>query len=128
MKRLLTIVAITAALAGCAAGPQLPLQYATLKLIERDAVTADAVIDRTERLQALIDADAELTLVDLQSRAREIVGYDTLPASDRLLIDALMGDVSYDLGVDVESPLSDEHRRAIQKRLEWIAQAAVMAD
>ena len=128
MKHLITIIAITAALAGCAAGHQLPLQYGTLKLIERDAVTAEAVIDRTERLQALIDADADLTLVGLQTRAREIVGYDSLPASDRLLIDALMGDVSYDLGVDVESPLSNEHRLAITQRLEWIAQAAAMAD
>ena len=126
--RIIFAIAASVALYGCAASPQLPLQYATLKLIERDAVTADAVIDRTERLQALIDADAELTLVDLQSRAREIVGYDSLPPSDRLLIDALMGDVSYDLGVDVESSLSDEQRRNIAQRLEWIAQAAAMAD
>lgn len=128
MLRVLMIMAAVLSLTACATSPQLPLQYATLKLIERDTVTADAVIDRTERLQALLDADAELTLVDLQSRAREIVGYEALPASDRLLVDALIGDVSYDLGVEIEASLSDEHRRAIQKRLEWIAQAAAMAE
>ena len=115
-------------LTACVVSPQLPYQYATLKLIERDAVTADAVIDRVERVRTLLDNDHELSVIDLEAQIKSIVGYSALPASDRLLVDALMGDLSHDLGIDVDTPLTDEHRHHLRQRLEWIAQAAAMAD
>lgn len=123
---LATLIAL--ALTACASSPQLPYQFATLKLIESERVTADQVIERAERINALIDNDHQVSVVDLETQIKDIVGYSALPASDRLLIDALMGDLSYDLGVDVDSPLGDEHRDQLRQRLEWIAQAAAMAD
>lgn len=125
MLCLLTAVLV---LSACVVSPQLPYQYATLKLIERDTVTAEAVMDRVERVQALLDNEHELTVIDLDQQVKQIVGYSALPASDRLLIDALIGDLSHDLGISIDSPLTDEHRERLRQRLEWIAQAAAMAD
>lgn len=127
MKTLLAIV-VMLALSACAASPQLPHQYATLKLIESDRVTADAVIDRVDRVEALLDSEQDISILDLEAQIKHIVGYSALPASDRLLVDALMGDLSFDLGVDIDTPLTDEHRAHLRQRLEWIAQAAAMAE
>ncbi len=125
---LLTILLSVLVLSACAASPQLPYQYATLKLIERDTVTADSVMDRVERVQALLNSEHELSVIDIEAQIKHIVGYSALPASDRLLIDALMGDLSHDLGIGIDTPLTDEHRAHVRQRLEWIAQAAAMAE
>ena len=61
---LMTVLFLTA----CATGPQLPYQYATLKLIESDTVTADAVMDRVERVHALLGADHDISVLDLESQ------------------------------------------------------------
>lgn len=128
MKTIVLILALVAVLSACVSSPQLPYAYATLKLIESERVTADAVIDRVDRIQDLLHAEHDVSVMDLEAQIKHIVGYSALPASDRLLIDALMGDMSFDLGVDIDSPLSDEHRHMLSQRLEWIAQAAMMAD
>lgn len=113
----------TVLLFGCgSAPPQLPTQYATLKLIERGAVTPAEVIERVERVRGLITEGA--ALVELGGQVREAIGYTSLAPSDRLLVDAILGDVSTRLSVPVDVPLSPEAIATLTQTLDWIEQAA----
>src|SRR5690554_7547855 len=79
--KLLLAAAFALSLAACASNPQLPVQYATLKLLEGEHVTQEAVLDRVERVRALLEgasvgADA----------IYDAIGWDSLAPSDRLLV------------------------------------------
>jgi len=119
-----TIIAIVAAMfiTACATNPQLPTQYATLKLIESERVSADDVIERVERVRVLIDMNVAISMSEIESA----IDWQSLAPSDRLLVAALIGDL--DAEFQSPEPFSEEVREAILERLEWIAQAAAMAE
>lgn len=120
-----TLLAVAVAILwGCASPPQLPIQYATMKLIERGAVTAEDVQTRVNRVRHLVDDG--LTLTELGERVRGVVGYTKLEPSDRLLVDAILGDVAHRLDIGFGAPLDDQHREAIHEALDWIEQAAAL--
>lgn len=115
-------------MAACATTPEVRLgyQYATLKLIENETVTADVVIDRVDRVSALLEADQHILFGYFIDRVKLEVGYAQLAPSDRLLVDAILGDAQLDLNVFHDSLLTDAHRLAINQRLGWIRDAAAM--
>ena len=107
---------------GCVSYPQLPVQYATMKLIERGTVTPEEVQERVSRVRGLV-VDG-ITLSELGQRVRGAIGYTKLDPSDRLLVDAILGDIAHRLDVGFESPIDDAHKDAILEALDWIDQAA----
>lgn len=119
--RQLIIAALGFLLLGCTTTSSLPTQYLTLKLIESEHVTAPAVVERVERVRVLMDFKVAISGQELATA----IDWDSLAMSDRLLVAALFGD----LEVDFESPapFSDELRAQILQRLDWIEQAARMA-
>lgn len=112
------------AMHGCVTAPQLPVQYATMKLIENGTADSDEVILQVERVRELITEG--VTLADLGSRVRDVINYSRLPPSDRLLIDAILGDISHRLDIGFSVPISESHKDAILEALDWIDQAAAL--
>lgn len=120
-----TLISICmAAMIGCTPTSSLPAQYATIKLIERGTATSSQVLERTNRVRTLLDGS--ITLSYLGSRVRDEVGYSLLMPSDRLIIDAVLGDVAQVLAVRQDVPLSTETKISIIKILSDIDRAAVM--
>lgn len=122
--RVATLALAAFLLWGCVSHPQLPVQYATMKLIERGAVTPGEVQTRVNRVRHLVDDG--LTLTDLGERVRGVVGYTKLEPSDRLLVDAILGDVAHRLDIGFGVPIDDQQREAIHEALDWIEQAAAL--
>jgi hypothetical protein len=118
---------LTAILSGCATpgAPQLPVQFATLKLIENNNVSATEVIQRVALVRTVLDDTQTLALGELGNHVRHLVGYHTLSPADRLLVDALLGDVHHRLAIGLDVPLSAQHRALILTVLDWIEQAAI---
>jgi hypothetical protein len=133
LKRLVVLTLLPLlmlAFVGCASSPELSLgyKYATIKLIENGTVQPADVIDRAERIRSYIEpGPADLLFGLFVDRVKAEVGYNSLQASDRILIDALLGDAQLDLDVVSSSILTDAHRLAINQRLDWIIQAASMS-
>jgi hypothetical protein len=127
---LLTLLPLFAlAFAGCASSPELSLgyKYATIKLIENGTVQPTDVVDRAERIRGFVEQGQDIVFGLFVDKVKAEVGYNSLQASDRILIDALLGDAQLDLDVVSDSVLSDTHRLAINQRLDWIIQAASMS-
>lgn len=127
MTLLLPLLALV--VTGCASSPELSLgyKYATLKLIENGTVESADVVDRAERIRSYVEQGPELVFGLFVDTVKAEVGYNRLQASDRILIDALLGDAQLDLNVVNDSILTDAHRLAINQRLNWIIQAASMS-
>ena len=122
------VVAIGAILMVTACTPttqtRLPIQYATMKLIERDTVTPQEVRTKVNWVRLMVDDG--LTLPDLGQRVRDVLEYSKLPPSDRLLIDAILGDVAHRLDIGFDIPIGDDQKIAILEALDWIEQAAAL--
>jgi len=103
---------------------RLPIQYATMKLIERDTVTPQEVRAKVNWVRLMVDDG--LTLPDLGQRVRDVMEYSKLPPSDRLLIDAILGDVAHRLDIGFDIPIGDDQKIAILEALDWIEQAAAL--
>ena len=98
--------------------------WVTMKLIEKEAVTAEEVVDQVDRVRTLLDTG--ITLAELGTEVRERIGYQHMMPSDRLLVDALLADVADRININVALPLSDEHITAIHRVLDQISRYAVM--
>jgi|SRR5690554_1439134 len=113
--KLLLAAAFALSLAACASNPQLPVQYATLKLLEGEHVTQEAVLDRVERVRALLEGASVGT-----DAIYDAIGWDSLAPSDRLLVSAILADID---DVEVGGRIDSERARQV---LDWIEQAAWM--
>lgn len=122
--KLIIAVFVALLIGGCAAHPQLPLQFATLRLIERGSVEAQDVIDKSQEIHQLILLSESVTLFSLDAKVRELVGYDNLEASSKLIVDVMVSDVTY--GIDMDVPITEAHRDLILERVQWIKSAAAM--
>lgn len=98
--------------------------WVTMKLIEKEAVTADEVVDHVARVRTLLDTG--VTLAELGTEVRERIGYQHMMPSDRLLVDALLADVAERIDISVALPLGDEHIAAIHRVLDQISLYAGM--
>lgn len=119
-------IAATIALSGCATleqSPQtakLPVQYATMKVIESDDVTRADVMSQVERAREVLSATQEVSITDLTGG----IDLSGLDAADRLLVSALLSQIEYAANeVDV---IGDERRVRIETLLDWIEDAAAM--
>lgn len=114
MKRMIFVVLV--ALAGCSVNQQqLATQYATLKLLESDHVTQEAVLTRVDRVRLLLDGD------DLPIEAvYQAIGWHGLQPSDRLLVSAILADVG---SVSAGDRINSDAARVV---LDWIETAARM--
>lgn len=120
----LAVIVVLAATACTSTQSNLPIQYATMKLIERDAVTPAEVQERVERVRGLVVGGG--TLTDLGERVRNAIGYTKLAPSDRLLIDAILGDVAHRVDIGFDVPLGDAQRDAILEALDSIDRVAAL--
>lgn len=98
--------------------------WVTMKLIEKEAVTADEVVDHVARVRTLLDTG--ITLAELGTEVRERIGYQHMMPSDRLLVDALLADVAERIDISVALPLGDDHIAAIHRVLDQISLYAGM--
>lgn len=130
--RYVIMLVVALMLGGCAGSPQLPYQYATLKLIESERVSAEAVVDRTSQIRALLTESHGLTSWEITEGVHRIVGYGDLAPSDRLLVNALLTDALDSLPDDVSVEpsshvvLGEDSYALLLERLEWIEQSAGM--
>lgn len=123
--------ALVAALPGCAtvsdASTKLPVQYATLKLIEQsDQIGPSDVISHVRRVRALTAQDTELSTADLVTQVLAGIDTDALEVSDRLLLMALVGYVADSLGE--VNLISSDHKLSLLTLLDWVEQAARLAE
>ena len=113
-KRTILALTLTATLAGCAVNQQqLATQYATLKLLEGEHVTQEAVLSRVDRVRLILDGESVS-----REAIYDAVGWDGLQPSDRLLVSAILSDVG---SVSVGDRINVEAARVV---LDWIEQAA----
>lgn len=131
----LRTIAIAAALAaamslsGCAGmlenagSTKLPVQYATLKVIEdSDSITGQDVVERVEELRTLVEDNATISIDRLVAEVRGPIDFDALAPSDRLLVEALISQIEY-AARDID--LVGEARQVkLLTLLDWVEQAA----
>lgn len=112
------------ALCACASlditgGSKIPVQYATLKAIDAsENITANGILEHTQRARELLDSDAKVSLNDLLAT----VALEKLAPADRLLVGALF--------LQIENAVNDIEVTPVEKLvklrtlLDWIDDAA----
>lgn len=124
---------------GCAAvdlqesSARVPVQYATLKVIEdSDSIAARDVLQHTERVRQVIvshvaETNTEINVTRLVEETISRIGLDSLDASDRLLLMILFNNIEQAV-IDVrpDMPLGEQKIRLLTL-LDWIDQAARLA-
>lgn len=101
---------------------KLAVQYGTLKVIEdSDSIDGPAVLERVSKLRAYIEADSVVDLVRLRAEAENLVDWDSLDASDRLLVLALFDQIET-TAERADTPT--ELDANLQQILDWVEQAA----
>lgn len=111
---------------------KLPIQYATLKLIETsDSISAQDVIDRVQNVREFVGEDQVIDVSDLVNEVIQHVDWGSLDAADKLLVQTVI-DVAAeqlsDAGVlvnDAGQPITTLVQ--LMTVLDWVEQAAVMA-
>ena len=128
IKTIIGAVALTVAIGGCAAiqdnpmSAKLPVQYATLKVIESDDVSRNDVLEHVERARDLLNATQDVSVTDLTAT----VDLSGLDAADRLLVASLLAQIEHAaLDVDV---VGEDRLVRLNTLLDWIEQAASYAD
>lgn len=130
----LFLVFLMLLMTGCAAvdlqesSARVPVQYATLKVIEdSDSIAARDVLQHTERVRRVVVNDAEINVTKLVDNTIELIGIDSFEASDRLLLLILFNNIQQAV-IDVrpDMPLGEQKIRLLTL-LDWIDQAARLA-
>lgn len=107
---------------------QLAVTYATAKLIENSGdITGPGVIASVERARAIVEADDNVTVIDLAEQIRGALNLDRLSPADQILVNALLAEVQrefeFRLGLGMLKP---EDKLAILTFLDWVELAALM--
>ncbi len=130
----LFLVCLMLLMTGCAAvelqesSARVPVQYATLKVIEdSDSIAARDVLQHTERVRQVVVNDAEINVTQLVDNTIELIGIDSFEASDRLLLLILFNNIQQAVNdVRPGMPLQEQRVRLLTL-LDWIDQAARLA-
>lgn len=102
---------------------QLPIQYATLKLIEQaDDVNAEVVLARVTTMRRSLENNQLITVREL---VQDNLRWENLDPSDRLLINRLTDNIEQAIA-DLNL-LGDERRLRLGTYLDWIEEAAMLA-
>lgn len=128
------MICLALVMTGCAAlesvssGSRVPVQYATLKVIEDSStITGRDVLMHTQRVRQLVSGNAELNLSSLLESTVERINLDSFDASDRLLLMILLNNIEQALS-DVHPDMPpDQQRIRLFTLLDWIDQAARLA-
>lgn len=107
---------------------QLAVTYATAKLIEQSGdITGPGVGAAVSRARAIVEADDNVTVVDLAAQIRSALNLDQLSPADQILVNALLAEVQrefeFRLGLGVLKP---EDKLAILTFLDWVELAALL--
>lgn len=130
----LFLVCLMLLMTGCAAvdlqesSARVPVQYATLKVIEdSDSIAARDVLQHTKRVRRVVVNDAEINVTQLVDNTIDLIGIDSFEASDRLLLLILFNNIQQAV-IDVrpDMPLQEQRVRLLTL-LDWIDQAARLA-
>lgn len=130
----LFLVCLMLLMTGCAAvdlqesSARVPVQYATLKVIEdSDSIAARDVLQHTERVRQVVVNDAEINVIQLVDNTIDLIDIDSFEASDRLLLLILFNNIQQAV-IDVrpDMPLGEQKIRLLTL-LDWIDQAARLA-
>ncbi len=130
----LFLVCLMLLMTGCAAvdlqesSARVPVQYATLKVIEdSDSIAARDVLQHTERVRQVVVNDAEINVTQLVDNTINLIGIDSFEASDRMLLLILFNNIQQAV-IDVrpDMPLGEQKIRLLTL-LDWIDQAARLA-
>lgn len=130
----LFLVCLMLLMTGCAAvdlqesSARVPVQYATLKVIEdSDSIAARDVLQHTERVRRVVVNNAEINITQLVDNTMELIGIDSFEASDQLLLMILFNNIQQAVNdVRPGMPLQEQRVRLLTL-LEWIDQAARLA-
>ena len=111
---------------------RLLIQYSVLKASEEsDAINRESILSVTERIKATLDdSERSVTLAYISIDIKEHINYDSLMPSDRLLVDALMGNIESVIQARIEMPngvIDSEARENVLNIINIIEQAAYMA-
>jgi len=104
---------------------RLVFTIATMKLIKGDPQRAEAVIDRANRVMALLDGNPLIILVDFDSEIKKAIGYDTLPIEDQIVAQMLLNELRADVDKAIGEP-GDKGSPLARARtvIGWIRNAA----
>lgn len=131
------IASAVLALTGCAAlkqggtGAQTAVEVATIKVIDGDAERANRVVEIVGKVRGLIEGDEVSTLETVEDNVRSAIDWSGLDTAEKLvvnrLIDAVRAEIDNRINADDIASLDPDEVVAVQRILNWIEQAAVMA-
>ena len=115
------------------ANTRLLIQYSVLKASEEsDAINRESILSVTERIKATLDdTERSVTLAYISTDIKEHINYDGLMPSDKLLVDALMGNIESVIQSRIEMPhdvIDAETKEGVKNIITLIEQAAYMAN
>lgn len=134
MKRLLiALIALTlsacATLADSNTTARVAVQYATLKVIEESkSISAADVLEKTSQVRSLIKADFEVSPTNLFAEVVAGIDLSGLSASDQLLVSVLLQQIEYRVTEIERDPDISGRLVSINILLDWIEQAALLAE
>lgn len=116
---------------GCAAidvgesGYRVPVQFATMKVIEdSQTITARSVLEHTNRVRGIITTEDQINITTLVDNTIDLIGLENLDASDRLLLTILFNNIEQAVAdVRPDIPLEQQRLRLLTL-LDWIDDAA----
>lgn len=135
MKTLTSFVALLAALgaAGCSTPTQtnlakLTVQYAVIKVCDRNPEYAPRVVEIATQIEALAGGETANTVDLLLSLVRAKIDFSKLDAADKLLVNALIDQVGIELKVRLGTTTFDAGKLLLVSEVAgWIREAAAMA-
>jgi hypothetical protein len=105
---------------------QLAVQYATLKVLERDGVDRAKLIELVEQARSYVSDEDSILVSSLTNGARERLQESNLSFADKMVINAILDTAQERLEARIGSSLlSQDDRVKLIKVLDWIYDVAV---
>jgi len=123
---------ITGAIDGKDVRAKFAFTIATMKAIRGDAHRAQGIIDRANRIEALLDGNPLIAIVDYDTQIKKAIGFDQLLPEDQLMADLLLSQLRDDLSKSIGEPgdpgSTKERARTIVEWIRGAAQSWLIAD
>ena len=104
---------------------QLALQYATLKVLERDDVSKERVLELVGKAKTYVNDGDSITVTALVSEARKKLYASSLSPADQMLIEAILARAQERIEARLgDGVLDPDHRVQLMTVLSWIESAA----